>query len=52
MTGIDRQNEQDAFLASKKATWVGFTKLTIWASAAVTLILVILALIFVVGPAA
>ena len=48
MTGVDRNPETDAFLASKRATWVGFTKLTIWASAAVALILVILALIFVV----
>ena len=49
MTGIDRDPETDPFLASKRATWVGFTKLTIWSSAAVVLILVILALVFVVG---
>ncbi len=49
MTGIDRNPETDPFLASKRATWEGFIKLTVWASAAVIVILVILALVFVVG---
>ena len=48
MTSVDRQSDTDAFLASKRATWDGFIKLTIWASAAVVVILVALALIFVV----
>ena len=48
MTDLDRQTEADAFLASKKAMWNSFTKLTIWSSVAVALLLVILALIFVV----
>ena len=47
MTGIDRQTEQDPFLASKRETWESFIKLTIGASAAVVVILVVLALIFV-----
>ena len=49
MTGIDREPETDPFLASKRDTWEGFIKLTIWSSVAVALILVILALVFVVG---
>ena len=48
MTGIDRQSETDAFLASKQATWKSFTRLSVGASAAVVVILVLLALIFVV----
>ncbi len=48
MTGIDRQTEADAFLASKQATWKSFTRLSVWASVAVVVILVLLALIFVV----
>ena len=48
MTGIDRNSESDAFLANKKATWESFTHLTIGASVAVIVILVVLALIFVV----
>ena len=48
MTGIDRQTETDAYLASKKATWESFVRLCIGSSAAIVLILVVLALIFVV----
>ena len=48
MTGIDRQTETDAFLASKQAMWKSFTRLSVWASVAVVVILVLLALIFVV----
>ena len=48
MTSVDRQSDTDAFLASKQATWDGFIKLTIWASAAVVVLLIALALIFVV----